>query len=43
MIASFGFGCGFVVSNWDLDSTLPSLLLLIFVYSMEPWGVYVVN
>lgn len=30
MIASFGFGCGFVVSNWDLDSTLPTLLLLVF-------------
>lgn len=29
MIASFGFGCGFVVSNWDLDSTLPPLLILL--------------
>lgn len=29
MIASFRFGCGFVVSNWDLDSTLPPLLILL--------------
>lgn len=29
MIASFGFGCGFVVSNWDLDSTLALLVFCI--------------
>lgn len=40
MIASFGFGCGFVVSNWDLDSTLPSLLALVFLYTVWNRGEY---
>lgn len=35
MIASFGFGCGFVVSNWDLDSTLPLPPLLLLVFCIQ--------